>query len=77
MIILNLILTSPAPTFTDVLELLPEGIEVNGSWAILLITKQDSNVSVGFRIEHHTIIEFKSPNPADAAALLLIWLKEK
>jgi len=66
----------PAPCFTDVWRELPDGILVNGSWAVLFITKHGNEFAlVGYHIEHHVIISFARANPTDALIDLLIWLK--
>ena len=56
---------------------LPDGINVNGSWAVLFANKQTQGISVGFRIEHHIIVCFDRENPADALIELWVWLEKE
>ncbi len=66
----------PAPSMAEVWRELPEGIEVNGSWAPLFVNKIGCGASVGYRIEHHIIIHFSNENPTDALIDLLIWVRK-
>ena len=67
----------PAVSMAEVWRELPEGIEVNGSWAPLFVNKISCGSSAGYRIEHHIIVHFSSENPTDALIGLLIWTRSQ